>query len=109
MVLRMGANSNGFSSSKTRQTGLTCIIEAIRQEYFEEWAMENYMKKYIEVHISHGVDGMGRTRILKCHDTFLLELYTRYSSTSNEPISFELFMKSGAIKASWSTAAHVEE
>ena len=103
-----GGNANGFSSGKTRQTGLTCEIEAIRQEYFEEWAMENYMKKYIEVHISHGVNSMGRTRVLKCHDTFLLELHTRFSSTSSEPMSFHMFMKSGAIEASWSTAAHVE-
>ena len=36
-----GANTNGFSSDKTRQVGLTCVIEAIRQELFEEWAMEN--------------------------------------------------------------------
>ena len=104
-----GSNANGFSSGKTRQTGLTCEIEAIRQEHFEKWAMENYLKKYVEVHIEEGVNSMGRTRILKFHDTFLLELHTRYSSTSNEPISFELLMKSGAIEASWSTAKHVEK
>ena len=103
-----GANTNGFSSGKTRQVGLKCEIEAIRQEFFEEWAMGNYIKKYIEVHISDGVNSMGRTRVLKCHDTFLLELHTRFSATSNEPMSFEMFMKSGAIEASWSTAAHVE-
>jgi len=103
-----GSNTNGFSSSKTRQIGLTCVIEAIRQEYFEEWAMESNFKKYIEVHISEGVNSMGRTRVLKCHDTFLLELHTRFSSSSSEPMSFELFMKSGAIEFSWSTAAHVE-
>ena len=104
-----GSNANGFSSGKTRQTGLTCEIEAIRQEHFEKWAMENYLKKYVEVHIEEGVNSMGRTRVLKFHDTFLLELHTRYSSTSNEPISFELLMKSGAIEASWSTAKHVEK
>jgi len=70
--------------------------------------MENHFKKYVEVHISHGVNSIGRTRVLKCHDTFLLELHTRFSSTSLEPMTFELFMKSGAIEASWSTATHVE-
>ena len=104
-----GSNTNGFSSGKTRQMGLTCVIEAIRQEYFEEWAMEDFMKKYVEVHIYHGVEGVGKTRILKCHDTFLLELYTRFSSTSNEAISFQLFMKSGVIESSWSTAKHIEK
>ena len=103
-----GSNANGFSSGKTRQTGLNCVIEAIRQPYFEEWAMEDYMKKYVEVHITEGVSSMGRTRILKFHDTFLLELHTRFNALSGEPMSFELKMKSGAIEASWSTAKHIE-
>ena len=104
-----GSNANGFSSGKTRQVGLTCEIEAIRQEYFEEWAFEDHMKKYVEVHMQHTVQGHGKTRVLKCHDSFLLEFNTRFSSTSEEPMSFHLFMKSGAIEASWSTAAHVEK
>ena len=104
-----GANSNGFSSDKTRQVGLTCVIEAIRQELFEEWAMENYMKKYVEIHMEHTTIGHGKSRILKCHDTFLLEFYTRFSHISEDPITFYLFMKSGAIEASWSTADHVEQ
>ena len=103
-----GANTNGFSSNKTRQVGLTCVIEAIRQELFEEWAMENNMKKYVEVHIEHTTIGHGKTRVLKCHDTFLLEFYTRFSHISEEPMTFSLLMKSGAIEASWSTAAHIE-
>ena len=48
-----GSNANGFSSGKTRQVGLSCEIEAIRQELFEEWAFEDFMKKYVEVHIEH--------------------------------------------------------
>ena len=104
-----GSNANGFSSGKTRQVGLSCEIEAIRQELFEEWAFEDFMKKYVEVHMEHTVQGMGKTRVLKCHDSFLLEFNTQFSSTSEEPMSFHLFMKSGAIEASWSTAAHVEK
>ena len=104
-----GSNANGFSSGKTRQTGITCTIEAIRQELFEEWAFEDFMKKYVEVHIEHTAIGHGKTRVLKCHDTFLLEFYTRFSHISEEAMIFELHMKSGAIEASWSTAAHVEK
>ena len=104
-----GSNANGFSSGKTRQVGLSCEIEAIRQELFEEWAFEDFMKKYVEVHMEHTVQGMGKTRVLKCHETFLLEFNTQFSSTSEEPLAFELFMKTGAIEASWSTAAHVEK
>ena len=104
-----GSNANGFSSGKTRQVGLSCEIEAIRQELFEEWAFEDFMKKYVEVHIEHTTIGHGKTRVLKCHDTFLLELHTRFSHISEEAMTFSLFMKSGAIEASWSTAAHVEK
>ena len=103
-----GSNTNGLSSSKTRQTGLSCTIEAIRQEFFEEWAMAGFMKKYVEIHMDHTTIGQGKSRILKCHDTFLFELNTRFSHISEDPMTFDLFMKSGAIEASWSTAAHVE-
>ncbi len=104
-----GSNANGFSSGKTRQVGLSCEIEAIRQELFEEWAFEDFMKKYVEVHMEHTVQGMGKTRVLKCHETFLLEFNTQFSSTSEEPLAFELFMKTGAIEGSWSTASHIEK
>ena len=104
-----GSNANGFSSGKTRQAGLTCVVEAIRQEYFEEWAFEDNMKKYVEVHMQHTVQGQGKTRVLKCHDTFLLEFNTHFSATSEEPMTFDLFMKSGVIQGSWSTASHIEK
>ena len=104
-----GSNTNGFSSGKTRQTGITCIIEAIRQEHFEEWAFADFMKKYVEIHIEHTSIGHGKSRILKCHDTFLLEFNTQFSSTTEEPMTFAMHMKSGAIEASWSTAKHVEK
>ena len=103
------ADDQGLAFGKTRQAGITCEIEAVREEVFEEWAFSDFMKKYVEIHMIHTVTGMGKSRILKCHDTFLLGLNCSYRSTTEQPMTFHLYMKSGAIESSASTAAHVEQ